>query len=76
MNLPGYDAWKTESGYRDMTEQEELIEQLQIRLKEMVAVLQECAEYFDGRSDVVDGSYGQPEPNREMRMLQSIEKVL
>lgn len=38
--------------------------------------LRECEEYFDNRSDVVDGSYGVPEPNREMVLLSEIRAAL
>lgn len=78
MNLPGYDAWKTDSGYRDMTPEEEKIEHLESRIKEMEAALNECAAYFNQRSDISsehdeDGSH---RPNEEMKMLSMIEDVL
>lgn len=44
--------------------------------KAMVAALEEAAEYFNDRSDVVDGDYGQPAPNKEMRLLTEINAVL
>ena len=75
MNLPGYDAWKTASP-DDMTAEEEEIAILKDRVKEMESVLTECAEYFDNRSDVIDGDDGVPRPNREMQMLQMIDEVL
>jgi hypothetical protein len=40
------------------------------------AALEECLEYFEHHSDVVDGDDGQPEPNREMAMAQMINCVL
>lgn len=42
---------------------------------ELMAVLEECADYFDDRSDVVDSEDG-TRPNAEMRLLSEIEKVL
>jgi hypothetical protein len=39
----------------------------------LMAALQECQEYFDDESDVVDGDDGQPEPNREMHMSMMID---
>ena len=39
------------------------------------AALQECQEYFDDESDVVDGDDGQPEPNREMYMSMMIDSA-
>lgn len=40
------------------------------------ATLAECEDYFDGRADVVDGSYGVPAPNREMTLLTEIREAL
>jgi len=42
----------------------------------LTAALEECQEYFDDRSDVVDGDDGQPEPNSEMSMSMMINSVL
>ena len=42
---------------------------------EVSAVLEECATYFDNRSDVKDGPDGQPEANEEMALLAKIEAV-
>lgn len=42
----------------------------------LLAALQECQEYFDDHSDVIDGDDGQPEPNRAMRMSIMIEGVM
>jgi hypothetical protein len=41
----------------------------------LMAALQECQEYFDDESDVVDGDDGQPEPNREMYMSMMIDSA-
>ena len=76
MNLPGYDAWKTDSGYRDATDQEIEIDRLETRIKKLTDALEECAEYFDDHSDVIDGPDGQPLPNKEMKLLQMIEEAL
>jgi len=40
------------------------------------AALEECQEYFDDNSDVVDGDDGQPSPNEEMYMSMMIDAVL
>lgn len=32
-------------------------------------LLDELLDYFSDRQDVVDGSYGEPHPNREMQIL-------
>lgn len=76
MALPGYDAWKLDSGYRDMTDQEIEIDRLETRIKKLTTALEECAEYFDNRSDVLDGPEGTHLPNKEMRLLQMIQEVL
>lgn len=39
------------------------------------AALAEIEQYFLNRQDVIDGDYGIPEPNEEMRMLQEVEIV-
>lgn len=78
MNLPGYDAWKLDSGYRDMTAEEEKIAFLENRMDKLEAILGECADYFDSRSDISNDhdEDGSPRPNKEMRMLQMIEEAL
>lgn len=40
------------------------------------AALQLVIEYLDARADVVDGDYGMPAPNREMRLIQEIQETL
>lgn len=42
----------------------------------VTATLQEVSDYFDNRSDVVDGDYGIPEANTEMSMLNEVEAAL
>jgi hypothetical protein len=39
-------------------------------------VLTEAREFIDGYSDVVDGSYGEPEPNRAMTLVSIIDAAL
>lgn len=41
-----------------------------------VAVLQEVAEFLEDQSDVVDGSYGVPHPNRAMNLLREVEECI
>jgi hypothetical protein len=50
-------------------EQEKLVASL-------IAALEECLEYFEHYSDVVDGDDGQPEPNREMSMASMVNSAL
>lgn len=37
-------------------------------------MLEEVAEFLEDQSDVVDGSYGEPHPNRAMSLLQDVEE--
>ena len=45
------------------------LRELRAKVTLMSNALDECEDYFDNRSDVVDGSYGEPAPNTEMRLL-------
>ncbi len=38
-------------------------------VRAMEYALEACADYFDRFADVMDGDYGVPEPNEEMRLL-------
>lgn len=42
----------------------------------LVGMLQECEEYFEDCADVIDGSYGEPAPNKEMAILSAIRFAL
>jgi hypothetical protein len=46
------------------------------RISRLEADLEECAEYFKDRCDVVDGDYGEPAPNNEMRLYSMIQEAL
>ena len=39
-------------------------------------LLERCAEFIDGYVDVVDGDYGEPEPNRAMRLMSEIRELV
>lgn len=39
-------------------------------------LLERCAEFIDGYVDFVDGDYGQPEPNKAMRLVSEIRDAL
>ncbi len=41
-----------------------------------LTALYECEEYLDRRSDVIDGDYGQPQPNREMTLLGDVRLAI
>jgi hypothetical protein len=38
------------------------------RIERLEADLLECLEYFEDRYDAIDGPYGEPAPNTEMRL--------
>jgi hypothetical protein len=42
----------------------------------LIDALEEALAYFQDRSDVVDGSYGEPQANREMQLAQTMEAAL
>lgn len=41
-----------------------------------IDLLNEVAEFLEGQSDVVDGSYGEPVPNRAMSLLGEVEREI
>jgi hypothetical protein len=43
---------------------------------ELLDALYECAEYLDNLSDVEDGDYGQPMPNKAMSLLTVVERAI
>jgi len=45
-------------------------------IAELEALLEQCAEFLESYSDVVDGDYGVPEPNRAMSLLSEINAAL
>jgi hypothetical protein len=44
--------------------------------RELVGMLEECAEFLDGYVDVDDGDDGQPIPNKAMMLVSDIDEVL
>ena len=46
------------------------------RIARLEADLTECLEYFQDKYDVVDGSYGEPAPNKEMQLGTMLEETL
>ncbi len=45
-------------------------------LRRDIAGLQEVLEYLEDREDVVDGSYGEPHPNKEMSLAQMLRSII
>jgi hypothetical protein len=43
---------------------------------DVIEALTQALEYFEDRADVVDGSYGEPSPNREMSLAQLCQDAL
>jgi hypothetical protein len=43
---------------------------------DLSGMLLDVLTYLDDQADVVDGDYGQPAPNKAMRLVQEIEEVL
>lgn len=50
--------------------------QLKTVLGEAKQVLNDLWEYMDDRSDIEDGDYGIPKPNKEMKLLVEIDALL
>jgi hypothetical protein len=46
------------------------------RIKRLEADLLECFLYFKDRSDVKDGDYGEPRPNKEMQLATMLDQTL
>lgn len=46
------------------------------RIAELECSLQECLEYFEDHSDVNDGDYGEPSPNKEMQLANIVDETL
>jgi hypothetical protein len=47
-----------------------------LRILVLEELLERCAAFLDGYSDVVDGDYGEPEPNKAMRLLSAINEEI
>ncbi len=46
------------------------------RIRTLEADLLECREYLENHVDVVDGDYGEPAPNKAMRLVNMIDETL
>ena len=47
-----------------------------LRILVLEELLERCADVLDSYSDVVDGDYGVPEPNKAMSLLSEIRKEI
>ncbi len=52
------------------------IDRLRAQSADLGGMLLDVLEYLDNYVDVVDGDYGQPAPNKAMRLVQEIEEML
>jgi hypothetical protein len=46
------------------------------RYADLLAALQEVADYLDRYADVIDGDDGQPEANDALRLLASVNDII
>jgi hypothetical protein len=46
------------------------------RVRVLEELLSECAEFIESYSDVVDGDYGDPSPNRAMSLVSHIQDYI
>lgn len=56
--------------------QAELLRQAAQMADVWYSALRQAEDYLDSRADVVDGSYGVPEPNAEMSLLSEIRMAM
>jgi len=47
-----------------------------VKVQSLAGVLLDVLEYFEDRMDVVDGSYGIPQPNQAMHYVRQIQDAL
>jgi hypothetical protein len=59
--------------FEDWLAQATEITRLRAEVERMREALDEAREFADDYSDVVDGSYGIPEPNAAMRLISTID---
>ncbi len=59
-----------------MTEQAQILVALVARCVRLEADLVECFEYLETQMDVIDGDYGEPAPNKAMRLVSMIDETL
>lgn len=61
---------------RDVDSIDRTIDGLFAKIARLQSALHSCLDYLDGKVDVVDGSYGEPAPNREMSLVIEINEAL
>jgi hypothetical protein len=77
MTLTEHDPEDRVTMFREMLDMAaQQIGEKRYRILELEELLERCAEFLDGYSDVVDGDYGIPEPNEAMILLSKINKAI
>lgn len=76
MSLVSFKQLPEHSSLRQRLAAQEELRAAYERIAHLEADLLECLEYFEDKYDVVDGSYGEPAPNKEMRLGLMIESAL
>ena len=77
MTLAEHDPEDRVTMFREMLDMAaQQIGEKRYRILELEELLERCADVLDSYSDVVDGDYGVPEPNKAMALLLEIRKEI
>ena len=76
MSLVSFKQLPEHSSLRQRLAAQEELRSAYDRIATLEADLNECLEYFQDHADVVDGDYGEPSPNKEMRLASMIQESL
>lgn len=76
MSLVSFKQLPLDSSLRQRLAAKEELKAAHQRIERLEADMNECLEYFQERYDVIDGSYGEPAPNREMQLGTMIQETL
>jgi hypothetical protein len=77
MTLTEHDPEDRVTMFREMLDMAaQQIGEKRYRILELEELLERCADVLDSYSDVIDGDYGVPEPNKAMALLSEIRKEI
>jgi len=76
MSLVSFKQLPEHSSLRQRLAAQEELRAAYERIAHLEADLNECLEYFHDHSDVNDGDYGEPSPNKEMQLASMIDITL
>ena len=76
MSLVSFKQLPEHSSLRQRLAAQEELRSAYDRIATLEADLNECLEYFQDHSGVNDGDYGEPSPNKEMRLASMIQETL